>query len=309
MNAPRPRRGLAMPMVLLLVLVAGVLLTVTLQRESAHTRSVARRLQAYQDVHAQRGLQEIIEMWLSTYASGGVEAALEPDGRAFDLELADASTVRVFLQPAQGSARLELGGLGRTSRNRAEGVLEALAETLGSPDRFADLDARGRPYTRPVGPVAISVAHAPQAVLLAASQYAVRDARRAETVVDALVRARESGELEEEAVQQAAADISAEQAERVLLQRVLTTRPELWWCRVELRGVEAGRSRAIASVYGGYLQASVEGVPPDDTEGPASQGRGSFLTWDRLDPEAPSPAGPMEGLQSRGGTRTRARVQ
>jgi len=283
-GVPARCRGMAMPVVLVLLLVAGLTLTVVLQRQDAASKSAARRLQAYQRFHEQRGFQEIVELWLFSHAQSGVADRLDDDGLAFELELADRGRVRVTMAPAQGAVRRDPQGLTRTARHRAEGVLERLTEVLGDEAAWLRSDASGRPYTRAAGPVAIDAATAPRACLVAAAAYALRSTRRAESYADAVEEARLDEIVTPEELDDAAQAADADQTERVLLDRVVTARPRLWWCEMRMTGTEIGRPNAVTARFGGHLLVDGDGTD-DENEEASPQGRGSFLSWEVLDPD------------------------
>ncbi|MEO0715669.1 MAG: hypothetical protein AAFY58_01620, partial [Planctomycetota bacterium] len=58
------RRGFALPTVIVLLLVAGALVATLMERQSVRSLGTARELRAYQEQHAARGLQEVLNMWL-----------------------------------------------------------------------------------------------------------------------------------------------------------------------------------------------------------------------------------------------------
>ncbi|MEO0482534.1 MAG: hypothetical protein AAF138_02840 [Planctomycetota bacterium] len=282
------RRGMAMPIVLLLLLVSGLTLTVVLQRQDAASKSTARRLQAYQRFHEQRGFQEIVELWLFSHAQNGIADKLDDDGHAFDLELADRGQIRVRLEPAQGAIRRDPEGLTRTAQNRAQGMLDELAEVLGGESAFLGTDEQDRPYTRASGPVAIDAMTAPRACVVAAASYALRSTRRASAFADALEDARLDDEVTENELDDAGDAVDADQTERVLLDRVFTVEPRLWWCEIEMLGTDLGRPNAVTARFGGHLLVSGPGGGGgggrgSDNEETRPEGRGSFLSWQALD--------------------------
>ncbi|MCX5688663.1 MAG: hypothetical protein NTV94_02525, partial [Planctomycetota bacterium] len=90
------RRGMALPVVLLLVLVSGIVISVMMERHVVQALTVQRELQQYAFHHTSKGVQEAIEAWLrQTNATRNMAEAIEADGHAFDLTLDGGSSVRV----------------------------------------------------------------------------------------------------------------------------------------------------------------------------------------------------------------------
>src|SRR4051812_26592877 len=112
---PRPsrhaRRAFALPMVLMLVLISGVLLAVMIDRQGAQALTVQRELDSYTFHHISRGVQEAIEAWIRNNGNNDIAGALDVDGHAFDLQVEGGQLVRISFYEAQDTVLAELAGL------------------------------------------------------------------------------------------------------------------------------------------------------------------------------------------------------
>ena len=120
------RRGFALPTVIVLLLVAGALVATLMERQSVRSLGTARELRAYQEQHAARGLQEVLNMWLRSRPSAQLHELTGDRGHAFDLELADGSVARVYLGDAQASVLAAAEQLSMREASEARQVVSEL---------------------------------------------------------------------------------------------------------------------------------------------------------------------------------------
>ncbi len=259
------RRGFAMPIVILLALVVGIMTAVMLDRQSAQSLTVQRELHGYRDHHFSRGVREVVGQWTDTLSGQPIQNLVQPDGHILDIQAADGGLLSIYMFDGQGAALADPTGLTDQDRTDALGVLQALSDgTGGNPDPAS---------LRSVGPLKISVASAPQEVLEAMANYAMGGGRNGRRFADSLVKARASQDLAQADVQTAesAADMTAEQ--RQILDRVLALKPDLWNMVID---VYPAGAREPSVRYGGrWASSSARG-------GPALSTLGKFLSWEEL---------------------------
>lgn len=260
-------RGFALVLTVLLTLVVGFGIAVSLRRQGAQTLAVERQLRAYQEHHGQMGLQDAIRVWLGEQRSQSLPDALGERGHALDLVLTDGSIVSVYLADGQARALGVLTGVTGRSLDDATRVLEALQTLAGA----RGLDA----YTRGAGPVAISIATAPRAVVRAAFRAALgEDGDRS---ADELLRLRDAGEVIDRATLNGITSANTRNAEgRSMLNRLLAYDPTLWTVLVEIRQRAGGR---LTARYGGLVQISSNRGRQASAMG---SGGNTFLTWRNL---------------------------
>ncbi|MFY7895702.1 MAG: hypothetical protein ACOVP8_05680, partial [Phycisphaerales bacterium] len=100
----RRRGGFALPLVVLLTVIAGILLAAMLDRFGTQQTFAQRQLEQYRDHHIARGLQEAMQAWVNSIdtQTQSLKASLGERGKAFDLEL-DGQRVTVYLEDGQGT--------------------------------------------------------------------------------------------------------------------------------------------------------------------------------------------------------------
>lgn len=275
------RPGFALPTVIVLLIVAGALVATLMERQSVRSLGTARELRAYQEQHAARGLQEVLNMWLRSRPSAALHELTGDRGHAFDLELADGSTARVYLGDAQASvlaATAQLDTRAGFEARRIARELEAVLAERGLSSRDPMPGVRGAAgmrvrWTRDAGPVAISAGGAVETVEAAARVALDGDARRARAFAEAITEAVRSGSREDADFNRAAADIDVGDDERNELRRLVVMQPELWGVVVEI--VPRRGTRVVAR-----YEALVAMGGSGGAGGQAA--RGSFVRWRRV---------------------------
>ncbi len=272
------RRAFALPVVIVLALVAGILAAVVLERQAMQRQVVAREVASYQDTHFERGVREVVGQWTDTLFGQSIESLLEDDGHALDIERPDGSVLSIYLFDGQGTALSEPSGMNEQESEDAAGVLRELKKSLGGRKARRDYDE----FFRPVGPPGVSVALAPREILEAIGQYA-KGGKSAKKFADSLLEARRGGEVAESDLNTAfsAGDLSVE--ERAVARRLLVLKPELWNTVVDV--YEPRREGLVlARRYGGRFQAASQSAQ----RGSTMVSMGKFLTWESLPIEEPT---------------------
>ena len=267
------RRGFALPMVLLLALVVSLATAVMLRRQAALRLTIDRELRAYQEHHAARGLQEVISAWTRSLGDEPLDSVLGEDGQAFDLDLAGGSTARVSLFEAQGTVLINPQGLSGQSLEDARGIASRLPRRTRSDDTS---------LVRKVGPVAISINSAPEVVLGAVADFVFDGGTAADQFVRELLKKRAEGPLERNMLSQLAIKVKADNAQRLMLTRLLTVKPTLWYVVVELYSPRtAHRPSMLKARYGGALIIDT-GRGPQAESAEIWDRSAPFLSWEDL---------------------------
>lgn len=266
------RRGFAMPIVIVLALVTGVLAAIVLERQAMQRRIVARQVNAYQDTHFERGVREVVSQWTDTLLGQSIRDLLEEDGHALDIDRPDGSVVSIYLFDGQGTLLSEPIGRSEQESLDAQGALDELVKLVGA----RRLRREGGMFLRPVGPAAVSVMTAPVEVLEAVASYALggKSGRRFAESIDGK---RRSGQVTEADLNTAfsAGDLSAQQRETAL--RLLVLEPEVWSTVVDV-WVPRGRGAELVARYGGRFQMAGQG----NQRGTTMVSLGKFLSWEPL---------------------------
>jgi hypothetical protein len=240
---------------------------VMLERQGTQRLSVQRQLNQYRDHHFQRGVREVVGAWTDTLSGQPIENMLASDGHALDIELADGGFLAIYLFDAQGTIRSDPIGLNEEERTDAGGIYEQLMMLTGGVPTPAML--------RPVGPVKVCIATAPEEVLVAIGNYVAGNNRTGRRFADEIldVRKRQSPTQADVDSASSAADFNAEQ--RQVLARLVTTTAELWGMVIDV--YEPGSNGPKARYSGRF-------VPPGRGSGavPTLQSLGKFLSWEEL---------------------------
>lgn len=264
------RRGFAMPVVVLLSLIVGVMAAVLLERQSTQRLVVERQLRGYRDHHFQRGLREVVGAWTDQLIGQPLEKLIAEDGHALDLELPGGGLAAVYLFDGQGTVLTDPMGLTTEEQQDALGIIEALAQISGEQADPA--------WFRPVGPLKICVATAPPEVLEAMAAYA--GAKSPRRFAQTLVETRQRQDLTEADLQTAQnlAEIGA--ADRQVMTRIATVRPELWAMIVDFYDpVQPASDGGPTARFGARFVLPVGGGGRSAT---TLQSLGRFLSWEEL---------------------------
>ncbi|MBL8999999.1 MAG: hypothetical protein JNK25_02545 [Phycisphaerae bacterium] len=265
------RHGFALPIVLLLVLVAGIMVAVMMERQTAQAMIVRRELDSYTFHHVSQGVQEAVEAWLRKSGAGRAMAEnIKPDGHAFDLTLDDGQNVRISFFDAQDKALVELAGLSAQAREAARLVLQELRARAG---------ANAGALVRRDGPLPISVNSAPPDVLYSAIN-SVTEGDGTAQIVGEILHARGGQPLDGQMLNEILNQSTLEPEARNRLNMVITATPTLWRVLAEAQtpaGLPGGIS---ARRYCGLvlLTNAVPGGSRDTRT--ALQRNSSIISWE-----------------------------
>jgi len=220
------RRGFAMPVVLLLLLVVSLSLTSALMRHSAQQRAVQRRIAEYRLHHEMFGARAIVLQWLERTRAGELkELSQSDDGEpAFGFTIPGGSKIQAYLFDGQGSATLLYNdGLDEVAMQWYGQILSRIADR---PD-----------LTRQAGPPQISLNAAPDDLIRAVFGDDLE--RAADRLIRTRARNRETLSRTDitEALQVANADPEQIRA----ITGVTTTNPLIWRVRIDTDDSEVQR--------------------------------------------------------------------
>ncbi len=275
----RRRGGFALPIVVLLAMVATIASLVMLERHANAHLAVERRIDGYHEHHARLGIKEMIDQWLLT-TGGNVGERLLDGGLAFELLLPNGRGVRVWMEDGQGSLLRRPTGSG-SAFEAARMAAQAIAQSLGEPidndprrpahvdrpsrDDKNDLPEYERPKLRDAGPLAVSALTADFDVLV--TIVAAAGGGEASTMVAGdIITEREDGQLSPTDLTRICDQASVQPRARAVIAQLLTTSPTLW--RVVAESDE-GR-------WTGLLEQAPRGA------GLAGGGTTSLLEWERI---------------------------
>ncbi|MGE3107949.1 MAG: hypothetical protein AB7G11_10655 [Phycisphaerales bacterium] len=264
MSRCRPgERGFALPLVILIALVASLTIGLILMRHGSSHVAVERQIEVYRNHHRHMGVQELIDRWLAT-TRGSVRERLGDGGLAFELAV-PGSTIRVYLEDAQGAALEDLQSLHGPETRYARRMLSILdASAITSTDEGRSL------VFRKEGPGRVSI-HTARPEVLDALAQSVAPTGAWERFSREIQQRRSQRELIAGDVRGAGTDAGLSGEEVTGLEMMLTAEPTLWKVTVLLSGT--GRREGAQ----GLIEVASE---------PSSMGRATrFLTWRDLKPD------------------------
>lgn len=260
---------------ILLALVAGIVAAVVLETQGDQRQVVERELHDYQSHHFERGVREVVGSWTDTLIGQPIKNLIGDDGHVLDLTTPDGYYCAVYMFDGQGSVLTSPAGLNEQDREDAGGILDQLGQLTGdNPD----------PDTlRPVGPVQVCLASAPDEVLQAVASYAAGP-RAGQQFAKRIEDARAKQDLAQPDIETAmnAADVKADQ--RTVLQRLVTLQPQLWAMVVDVYDPSKPSRDGTPTVrYLGRFQ-----LPGQGGRQSSLQSLGKFLSWEELPVEGPA---------------------
>lgn len=261
-----PSKAFALPMVIMLTAVAGVMIGVLLDRQTAQALSVKRQADEYREHHFGRGAKEIIDYWLRTRGNKPVRELLDESGKALDVTLADGTVISLRLFDAQGTMNADRATLAAAGVPAPRRAFDELAATAGP--RLSSL-------TRKLGPIEVSLGTAPPEVIAAIVNANVSPEKQSDLAA-ALIELRGRTSLAPEDLSEALNGIGLENNERDAITRMVAVDPTFFRAILEARTPD-GRTLAR---YGGY---AVIGNMVQRGQGDAGARRTSILAWTKLE--------------------------
>lgn len=260
-------KAFALPLVIMLTAVAGVMIGVLLDRQSAQALSIQRQVDEYREHHFGRGAREIIDYWLRTRGNKTVRELLDETGKALDVTLADGSTITLRLFDAQGTLNADRATLAAAGMPAPRRAFDELTSNVPA--------ARLPVFTRKLGPIEISLASASPEVVSAVVNACVSPDKQSELTA-ALMELRGQARIAPEDLAEAINMLGLENAEREAITRMVASDPTFFRAILEARNPDG----KVISRYGGY---AVIGNMLSRSRSDAGQRRTSILAWTKLE--------------------------
>ena len=268
----RKRRAFALPLVVLLSMIATMAIAVMLERQGQQTKSTIRHMRWTQDRHLERGVREVTGAWL-TGASRRLDDIAAEGGHAIDLTMADGRTFRIDVEDAQGAILTTFEGVSEAELPFAEAAYDAIL--LRAPND-ATLDG----WTRQVGPAAISALTAPEDVLAAAAMPMIGEGPATAMARDIVLEREEAadGPGGTQWLRRILAEYFTELDQRRSAQRLIVANPSLWRLRITV----LDRNERFSSMYEAIVEVDGREIRKRADSG-EFRPLGPFLLWRRLD--------------------------
>lgn len=222
------RRAFALPLVVLVSLVAALLVGFSLDRGLTQAYSVNRQVDRYATHHFSKGVEVLIDSFARSVSGRQMSEVLDESGLAMNVLTDQGVGLRVSFFDAQDTFLEVFDGFGRDDRMMGEGELARLVEGVG-------VDAV-REHTRKFGPLAVSVNSSSELVLRAALDAALLG-DNVDRVLNSLLQARRSASngvsMTRDELQLALESAGVEPRMRARVERVVTAQPIVWKFVVE----------------------------------------------------------------------------
>lgn len=178
-------RGFALPLVLLLAVVAALGIVVLLERHAVTYMAMMRHVRGYTTYHQSAGLREVFNRWMPT-ARGRLNDVLGDGGLAFRLKMPKSGYVDVYMADGQNTILSKTTGLSGRQREILEDALAILNDP--PPELRARMPEDRTALFRTVGPATVNVATADPAVIEAICLAVLADPGRAHDAAVAIMR-------------------------------------------------------------------------------------------------------------------------
>ncbi|GJQ29091.1 MAG: hypothetical protein HBSAPP03_09750 [Phycisphaerae bacterium] len=258
-------------MVLLLTLVAGIMLAVMIERNTAQVAATQRELDAYTFAHATRGLGDALDAWTKFYPRTPIAELLDEDGRAFTITVERGQQVTVHLIDGQGLALANLTGLSQANVRTGREVLRHLREDTGD---------KAPMFVREDGPLAVSVNTAPLEVLEAVLAAVSGDESGSGLVTDLVARRDAEGLIDPQALQTAIDQSALSPEHKNRAKALLTANPALWRVHARASGAD-GRGTGVA--YRGWAIITRGATVASGDRAAAVQRSVAIFGWERVE--------------------------
>lgn len=264
------RRGFALAIVLMLIIVSSVVIAYVLDRQATQSLSVKRQIDSYTFHHISRGIQEAVEGWVRFNGTQPIRTALDDEGRAFDLIVEGGQTVHVFFKDAQDLVLADFSGLTGEALDSGIDILTELRHNEGE---------HARDFVRREGPTAVSVNNAPEKVLKAVIG-SVLGPLDTGALIREITRARIEGWIDQEQMNEVYRKAETPTAEMARVQSLLTAEPVLWRVVAEAAVPENVWPRPPTIRYGGL--AVIAGPGQGRNKSTTVQRNSSIISWENL---------------------------
>ncbi len=171
----RFRRGFALPLVILLLLVSGMTIVVIMQRQTSQSKLVEEMVGDYQSHHAAFGVRAIVRKWMNQKSGRELAEFAAKEDVSYRFILPNDLYVSIWIQDGQGMPVAAPVDIGPTNLTYYRDIIERTRQYSNRP-------------IRPRGPSAISIGSAPRSVLKALVEDEEQGDRLAQRIIDARQR-------------------------------------------------------------------------------------------------------------------------
>jgi len=255
---PRFRRGFALPLVILLLLISSMTIVVIMQRQTAQTRLVHEMIDDYQTHHAAFGVRAIVRKWISNKTGSDLSEFAAKEGVSYRFVLPNDVYVSVWVLDGQGIPVTTPTDIGPANVRYYTEITSRIRST-------SDRALRAR------GPSMISIATAPRDVL----EALVEDEDQGRNLADRIIKARERRPLDRDGMmnQLRRAGLGDDQIARIVA--ITTFDPGLWRVNVMSESPKSDTQRYFimhAEITLGSLSIiSWEEITPTDPSDPFAE--------------------------------------
>ena len=213
----RVRRGFALPLVILLLLISGMTIVVIMQRQTAQSQLVEEMIGDYQSHHAAFGVRAIVRKWLNQKTGRELAEFADEEDVSYRFILPSDMYVSIWIRDGQGMPVVSPLDIGPTNLNYYTEINRRVQQRTRTP-------------LRSKGPALISVGTAPRVVLAALVEDEEQGQRLAQRLIDA--RERRPLDRDELMTQLRRAGLADDEIARII--SIVTFDPVLW--RVNVLG-------------------------------------------------------------------------
>ncbi len=254
------RRGFALPLVMLVLLVAAIALNIALQRQGLNRLATTRQMNGYEVHHLQAGLRELVEFWTTTFRRN---PEIDPGSGqlGFDLTFNDGTRVEVRFTDAQGELKFE----NSPSDPAPAVILNAAADLLA---------AEGNTRFRTRGPGRVSIQSAPLNVL-AAIPRAIKPDADGNAFANDVLAARERGRIKQADLRDLTRVTGLADVELHRLEACIAVEPNYW--RIDAKAFAPTRSQPLWHQVG--LAMGVIRIEPNQAAPSGGRAGWAILAW------------------------------
>ncbi len=232
------RRGFALPLVVMLTAVLGIVVGFMLSRQSVQQLTIERQIDSYREHHVGKGVRELIDAFTKTARGRDPSQFIAPDGRVFDIRAEGGTELSVYL----------FDGQGQLLNPAASGGDRLNAQMLAA-------NAAPGEAARTYGPTQVSVNSASPEALTMAGNLA-SEGKLGPSFSAAVLSARASKPIPAEGLQKIAEAVGFTPEQLVELRKYITSETQIWNVEARLQagaGVVALGARP-ERVFTGHLQ-------------------------------------------------------
>jgi hypothetical protein len=273
----KSRPGFALPLVVLMSLVAALLVAFALDRATIQALGVNRQVERYANHHFTKGIETLIESFTRSISGRQLSEVLDETGLAMQLLAEGSPPLNIRFFDAQNTFLEAFDGLSEGDRMLGEGALVRAIEAFGVEEL--------RAHTRKFGPLAVSVNSSSEAILRAALDAALLG-DSVDRTLNTILQARRSSAngtyMTRDELALALDSAGLEPPMRARVERVLTAQPVIW--RFEVEPDQPASSAGGVSVR--YVGLAIISPPNSDRGANIPKGGGSVMEIRKIEQES-----------------------